>query len=1002
MSSSLRAVRRRRRRTGRAEVGGRSRRRKAVSILIGVLLFGFFGTVLLAGGTAVYGFAKYNDFVSDVRPPEELLAELPRGGARIYDRNGRLLYEFVDELGGLRRPVPLSQISPWLIDATIATEDASFWNNNGLNVRGLARAAWENFAPLGGDPFTGSGGSSITQQLAKNVYIPREERFERSPERKLKEAAIALELTDRYEKTQILEWYLNSISYGGIYVGIEAASEGYFGKSASELTLAEAALLAGIPQQPAAYDPTQNAILSKARQSEVLDLMVRHNRITPAQAEQARDEPIILRQARFDIDAPHFVLGRVAREIRERFGEQALYQDGLEVTTTLDMDLQEMAQGILEGWIREYEASSDGHNGAFYALDAKTGEILVYIGSRDYFNDDILGRNDNVTALNSPGSTLKPFTYMTAFMRGWNTGTGILDTPTRVIDPSTGEFFTPRNPGTGYQGVITAAEALGNSLNVTALKAILYGGVENTLDTLRQVGFTTLDNPNGYGPALTLGGADITLEDLTYGYSVLANRGIMRGQPTLEQYDPGERTVDPVALLKVADSEGNVLYEYKEPTERRVIPESFTYLVTSIISDGRNQCITFGACNALGLNDRPSAQKTGTSEPFDNDRREIGETWAVGYTPQLVAGVWFGNSDNSPMVNIVSTSVSWRSFRDFMNEAHTALELPPEPFERPPGVVEMELCWPSGMLPTEDCPQDRRYKGLFAADVLGSGDPPEELYDTWWQKVRIDTRNGLLAAETTPSQFVADEVRLVLPEDEIEGWTGLNEWAAKNGLAGKIAPTADSATVGSYAQVLSPGANATLNGVVQIVGRAASPNFQQYAVEYGRGSNPSSWVRLNTSNRPTVGTELGVWNTTLVPNGEYTLRVSIQDEQLGELWFAVPVRVDNGSSGATQDLTPVAQINGPVPGAVVSGNVQVRGTAAAADMLQATLEIGVGLSPSTWQTLTSTVLPVYQGDLYNWDTTSVADGIYTLRLTVQDRTLGASVTSVVLTVKNEE
>jgi hypothetical protein len=321
---------------------------------------------------------------------------------------------------------------------------------------------------------------------------------------------------------------------------------------------------------------------------------------------------------------------------------------------------------------------------------------------------------------------------------------------------------------------------------------------------------------------------------------------------------------------------------------------------------------------------------------------------------------------------------------------------------RPPGVIEMELCWPSGKLPSDDCPEERRYKGLFASDVLGSGDPPEELIDDWWQPIRVDTRNGLLAAETTPSQFVADEVRLVLPEEEIEGWTGLNEWAAKNGLAGRIAPTADSATVGSFAQVLSPGANAVLSGVVQIVGRAASPNFQQYAVEYGRGSNPNSWVRLNTSNRPTVGTELGVWNTTLVQNGDYTLRVSIQDEQLGQLWFAVPVRVDNGDAGAQQDLTPIAQITGPVPGAVVSGTVPIRGTAVSAAMLQANLEIGVGLSPSTWQTLTSTVLPIYQGEIYNWDSTSVADGIYTLRLTVQDRTLGASVTTVVLTVKNED
>ena len=1000
MSASMRAVRRRRRRTGRSEVGGRSRKRRLLGILAGVLVFGFIGSIALAGGVALYGLTKYNDFVADVAPPEELLAELPRGGARVYDRHGTLLYELVDELGGLRRPVALADISPWLIDATIATEDASFWENNGLNVRGLARAAWENFAPLGGDPFTGSGGSSITQQLAKNVYIPREERFERSPERKLKEAAIALELTERYEKPQILEWYLNSISYGGIYVGIEAAAEGYFGKPASDLSLAEAALLAGIPQQPAAYDPTQNPILSKARQGEVLDLMVRHGKLTPEQADAARNEEIVLRQARFDIDAPHFVLGRVAEEIRARFGDQALYQDGLEVVTTLDLELQGLAQGILEGWIREYEGASGGHNGAFFALDAPTGEILVYIGSRDYFRDDILGRNDNIVALNSPGSTLKPFTYMTAFMRGWSTGNGILDTPTSVIDPSTGQFFTPRNPGTGFQGVITAAEALGNSLNVTALKAIIYAGVPETLDTLRQVGFTTLDNPGGYGPALTLGGADITLQDLTYGFSVLANDGVMRGQPTLNEYDPGERTLDPIAILRVTDPDGNVLYEPTEAIQRRVIPGSFTSLVTSIISDGSNQCITFGACNALGLSGRASAQKTGTSEPFDNDRREIGETWAVGYTPQLVAGVWFGNSDNSPMVNIVSTSVSWQSWRDFMNQAHTQLELAPEPFVRAEGVVSRELCWPSGKLPSDLCPEERRYTGLYASEILGGGDPPEELIDDWWREVRVDMRNGLLASPNTPLQFVADEVRLVLPEEEIKGWTGMNEWVARNGLTGLIAPTQDSATVGSFAQIVSPGPGSALNGTIQIVGRAASPDFRQYAIEYGRGTAPTSWVRLETSPRPVVGTQLASWDTTRVPNGEYALRLVLDDGKLGTLRFVVPVRVDNGAGAPTEDLTPVALLARPVPGAVVKDTVTISGTAVAADLELSSLEIGVGLSPEVWETLTATDLPIWQGDLYRWDTTSLADGIYTLRLTVRDRTLGASVATVVLTVKN--
>jgi len=726
--------------------------------------------VTTAGAGALFGLAKYNEFASEVRPAEQLLQELSQGGARIYDRNGVFLYEFVDSVGGLRRPVPLDAISPWLVEATIATEDNSFWTNNGLNVAGLARAAWENFSPLEGEYFAGSGGSSITQQLAKNVYIPVNQRTERSPERKLREAVIALELTEQYPKEQILEWYLNSIPYGGIYVGIEAAAQGYFGKEARDLTLAESALLAGIPQQPAAYDPFQNPVGAKARQNEVLDLMVRNGSITSDEAERARAEEIVFRQSRFEILAPHFVLSRVARDIKARYGERGLYQDGLEVVTSIDMELQTEAQRILERWIREYEGPSGGHNGAFYVLDPHTGEILVYIGSRDYFRDDISGRNDNIVALNSPGSTLKPFTFMTAFMKGWSTGAGILDTPTEITDPSTDEPFKPRNPGTGYQGVIPADEALGNSLNVTALKTILYAGVPETIHTLKLAGFTTLDNPAGYGPALTLGGVDVTLEDLVYGYSTFATGGILRGEKTLFNYDEGERSLDPVSILRVSNGMGDVIYEY-EPVEQRVYPESYPYLITSILSDGSNQCITFGACNALGLpSGRPSAQKTGTSEPYANDLKQIGETWAVGYTPHLVTGVWFGNSDNTPMVNILSTSVSWRAYRDFMDFAHEHLSLPPDPFVRPSTVVERQLCWPSGRLPTDACPNMRRYEGLFAQETLARADEDNDergMYDTWWQ------RSG-------------GGVRLVLPEDEIRDWTGLWDWAGRNGLGGYV------------------------------------------------------------------------------------------------------------------------------------------------------------------------------------------------------------------------
>ena len=413
-----------------------------------------------------------------VSPAEDVVAGYSRGGARVLDRNGVLIYEFVDEYLGLRNPIPVAAVSPWTIKATIAVEDPDFWSNTGINLRGTIRAGVENFAPFlvgGSDFLEGTGGSSITQQLSRNVYMTRAEREDRTVERKLREMVIARELTERYSKEQLLEWYINLLPYGGIYVGIESASQGYFGKSAGELNLAEAALLAGIPQSPATYYPlspenfdaeTRDLSpygMAKVRQAAVLELMVHAGEITPEEADRALRQPLRFREGRFDIEAPHFVLGRIADEITARFGERALFDDGLEIVTTLDLGLQHIAEEIVDRNVREFGEQANLHNGAYIALDPHTGQILVYVGSRDYFNLDIEGNNDNVVARNSPGSTLKLFTFIAAFAAGWGTGTASLDTPLTIPDGPDGDTFTPRNPGTGFQGPVTAAIALGNS-----------------------------------------------------------------------------------------------------------------------------------------------------------------------------------------------------------------------------------------------------------------------------------------------------------------------------------------------------------------------------------------------------------------------------------------------------------------------------------------------------------------------------------------------------------
>ncbi len=934
----------------------RPRRVARVFLLFFAVLFATSAMVATAGG--VYAWDRYRDYARGVVAPEELLARLPGGGARVYDRNGVLLYEFVDEFGGLRRPVPLAEISPWLTKATVSTEDVTFYENSGLNIRGLARAGLENFTPFHGGGFLeGTGGSSITQQLAKNIYIPREERYDRTVSRKLREVVIALELTKRYSKDQILEWYLNSISYGGIYVGVEAAADGYFGKPAKDLTLAEAALLAGIPQAPVAYDPLNNYENAKWRQGEVLDLMVRHGAITPEEADAARAEELVFRtqEKRFDILAPHFVLGPVAAEIRARFGDRALFDDGLEIVTTLDIEVQRTAEAALEKHIAANENVSGGHNGAVEVIDPKTGQILAYVGSRDYFRDDIEGRNDMVKALRSPGSTLKPFTYLMAFQKGWSTGTNILDTKTEITDPATGKLFSPTNPNEKYNGLVTAAASLGNSLNVTALKAIIFAGVPDTLALLRKSGFTTLDDPRGYGPAVTLGGADVTLGDATFAYTTLANGGVLRGQRAVVPHDEGERTIDPVVLLSVKSSRG-WSHEAPAPQETRVAPASVTYMVTSVLSDPKNTCIVW-SCGALEVPGRPTGHKTGTSAPFETLGTDIGDTWAFGYTPDLVVGVWIGNANKQPMRNIYSTTIAWPLWRDVIDDVSKQLSLPPKPFPRPSTVAEATLCWPSGFVASPLCPTQHRYKGLVATDV-------KPLQDTWWQRV---TSGGSMVSVVGGS-----EVRLVLPASE----SALRTWLTSQGLL--RSPGSESVAI------LSPGSRQRVSGVVAVTGRAAPPNAVVSVVEFGAGPTPSSWTPLQVANGPVTGT-LAMWDTRSLTPGEYTLRLRTTDSTLGELHAVSTVMVGDGGAQGSSPTGILAAFGPGVSGVVTGATHAVTGYAVSNNLAEYLVEVGLGTSPSAWGVVGRGTSEVLGGNLATWSTAGLPDGTYMLRLTVRDR-----------------
>jgi membrane peptidoglycan carboxypeptidase len=658
------------------------------------------GVSSVIAALALVTVLTYLSYLHEFVPPEETGVNQPAGGAIILDRNGNLLFQYLDDDSGLRQPVALDQISPYLIAATIVTEDSNFFTNPGINYRGMARAVAENINPFGGG---GSGGSSITQQLVKNVYFSPGERSERSLGRKLKETVYALELTDRYEKTQILEWYLNEISYGGLYYGVEAASRGYFGKPARDLTLAEAALLAGIPQTPAAYDPVSFPDEALARRNVVLDLLARSGDISAGDfvievpdeqsIEAAKQEPLVLvPPAPRHLNAPHFVLTYLEPEIEARFGREALLKDGLVITTTLDLRLQSEAERILERTIAANEASSNSRNGAVVVLRPQTGEILAMVGSRDYYRDDIQGKNNNLLALNSPGSAFKPFVYLTLFLQG-NSGPGSLidDSPLTYQQPD-GSTFRPRNPDNTYQGMVTIRHALANSLNVPAFRVAESAGVREVVALGNEVGLTTLDG--SYGPAISLGGVDVKPLDLAYAYTVLANQGVMSGQQPVVPHRPSERQLDPISVLNVKVGDGELVYSSESSRgQQRIVPQEHAFLVNSILTDPNAHCRTFG-CGALSIPGHTVAVKTGTSEPFDPSGPHagmIGETWAFGYTPDVVVAVWAGNADNEPVTNISSTTIAFRAMRDVMLSYYSGRAS--SRFVQPEGVVRLRGCY---------------------------------------------------------------------------------------------------------------------------------------------------------------------------------------------------------------------------------------------------------------------------------------------------------------------
>lgn len=597
---------------------------------------------------------------------EEILNRQIPQSTKLYDRTGNVL---LYELGGSekRTVVPLAQIPQSLRDATIAIEDSRFYEEPAFDLRGITRAFFANL--LQGR--ISQGGSTLTQQLAKNAFLSPE----RTLTRKLKELILAMRLAEQYSKDQILELYLNEVPYGPTTYGVEAASRTYFGKSVSDLSVAESALLAGITKAPSYYYPWGRHTKELfERQRLVLQKMRQLNKIDEQTYRKALEEKISFQPQGNSIKAPHFSF-LVQDMLIEKYGEDLVRQGGLRIITTLDWTLQELAEkAVAEGAARNEELYQ-GKNAALVAEDPKTGEILALVGSRDYF-DTARDGNFNVATqgLRQPGSTLKPFIYLSAFQKGYTPSTVVFDVPTEFSAnnpncPLEADFssppglgcFRPQNFDGDFRGPVSLKTALAQSINIPAVKTLYLVGLRDALKNVVDFGLTTLNDPNRYGLSLVLGGGEVRLIDLVKAYSVLASEGMRREQ---------------AYILEVRDSQDKLLESYKDSSVR-VSEAKYPQMINQILSDPDARAGLFqSSMNLTTFPGREVALKTGTT----NDYRDA---WVVGYTPSLVVGVWAGNNDNKPMqrrgTSILAAVPIWNVF---MKEALDSR--PKEFFAKPP------------------------------------------------------------------------------------------------------------------------------------------------------------------------------------------------------------------------------------------------------------------------------------------------------------------------------
>ena len=713
-----------------------SNRKKIIAIIFFVMACAF----LISVGWIIWVF-------HDLPDPMDLPAQVNEPSIRIVDRNGKLLYEILSTAEVRHRSIALDEIPQAFQQAVIATEDKNFYKNKGVDPVGIIRSVWINLR--GGS--TLAGGSTITQQVVKNLLFEPQERYEQTMRRKLREAVLAWKITNQYSKDEILALYLNQTDFGNLSVGIEAAAQTYFGKPASSLDLAECTLIAGLPQSPFAYDPYTNFDAAKERQQVVLDLMEKAGYISGEENSMAANEPLYLAPISFPMQAPHFDL-MVKAQLLELLPEETHREsNGWTVTTTLDLNYQKLAEAAVENQIIKVGTDVNaplGHNlnnAAVVVLDPSNGAILAMVGSPDYNDVEHGGAINMALAARQPGSSLKPLIYAQSLdpnqQQPWTPATMLLDVSTNFYTAD-GKAYTPVNYDGKEHGPVLMREALASSLNIPAVLTLDHVGLEEFAIYAADLGIHPWENIAKLDLSLALGGGEVSLLDLTAAYGVFANGGAK---------------VVPYAIERIEDNNGRIVYLHPDAVQEQVMDERVAWLVSDMLSDDDARYLGFGRNSVLQI-ERPASVKTGTTTNFHDN-------WTIGYTPSLVVGVWAGNTDHEGMYDITGLTGAapiWaQTIRSILvGEAK-------ESFDRPEGLVLEKVCSISGLLPGENCPYTK-------LEWFIEGTQPVIVDDTY-REVVIDSRTGLLANGNTSEIYRVNRQALNLPAEA-------EEWARSNGL----------------------------------------------------------------------------------------------------------------------------------------------------------------------------------------------------------------------------